>query len=332
LDNEEEFGCFKTLINKEAYFETEKKRPFIFHAVAEEELRVPDSVMEVNAMLRLADAYFPPASGLYKKGARFEEKKALLYFNFPVAAVRALAEEIEAFEQETGWKAEVNTECNPGAAEQLINSLMEMQTGIKISYYRTEGIFQATVDKLPDNASEISESFHQMTGLFLRILNKGTQPKPVQADMAVGQMEQNQAFVLIDRTFSDKPHKIYKKGIKLKDGVPGIELSFITLNAGRLYEDEIDWLMEETRWNIWINKESNQHELLKTARELFAERNIAVKKLSYLPEKACVQVACDDNATLIADGNDVWEEICDTFAKLTDAQLILNRSSRGKIL
>jgi hypothetical protein len=200
---------------------------------------------------------------------------------------------------------------------------MEMQTGIKISYYRTEGVFQATVDKLPDNASEISESFHHMTGLSLRIVNKGAQPKPVQADMVAGQMEQNQAFALIDRKFSDKPHKIYKKGIKVKDGIPGIELSFITLNVGRLYEDDIDRLMEETRWNIWINQESNQHELLKAARELFAERNIAVKKLSYLPEKACVQVACDSSATLVADGNDAWEEICDTFAKLTGAQLIL---------
>ena len=55
---------------------------------------------------------------------------------------------------------------------------------------------------------------------------------------------------------------------------------------------------------MWLNKESNQHELLKTARELFAKRDIAVKKLSYLPEKACVQVACDSSAAPIADGND----------------------------
>jgi Cft2 family RNA processing exonuclease len=323
-ESEEEFGCFKALLNKEAYFETEKRRPFIFHAVAEEELRVQDGAMEVNAMLRLADAYFPPATGLYRKGARFDEKKALLHFNFPVAAEKALAEEIEAFEQETGWKAEINTECNPGAAEQLINSLMEMQTGIKISYYRTEGVFQATVDRLPGNASAISESFHRMTGLSLRIVNKGAQPKPAQTDMTTGQMEQNRAFALIDRHFSDKPHKIYKKGIKFKDGIPGIELSFITLNAGKLYEDDIDRLMEQTRWNIWINKESNQHELLKVARELFAERSIAVKKLSYLPEKICLQAACDGSAASIADGNDVWEEICDTFDKLTGARLILS--------
>ncbi|MDR2179669.1 MAG: MBL fold metallo-hydrolase [Synergistaceae bacterium] len=322
-ENEEEFIRFKASINKEPYFETEKKRPFIFHAVDEDDFPAQDGVMEVNAMLRLADTYFPPSTGLYKKGARFEEKKVLLYFNFPVVAVKALAEEIEAFEQETGWKAEVNAECNPGAAEQLINSLMGTQTGIKISYYRTEGVFQVTVDELPDNASAISESFRHATGLSLLVVKKvkkGAQPKPAQADTAAGQMEQNQTFNLIDRYFSDKPHKLYKKGLKLKDGIPGIELSFITLNAGRLYADDIDRLMEKTRWNIWINKESNQHELLKVARELFDKENIAVKKLSYLPEKACVQAAFD--GAPLAGRDDVWEKICEAFAKLTGTQLI----------
>ena len=322
-ENENELASFRALLNKEVFFETEKKRPFIFHAIAEEELRAEDSVMEVNAMLRLVDAFFPPATGLYKKGARFEEKKTMLYFNFPPAAIRSLTEEIETFEQETGWKVEVNTECNPGAAEQLINSLMGAQVGEKISYYRTEGVFQVTVDKLPGNAAEIIENFHQLTGLALRIVNKGAHPKPVQADITAGQMEQNQTFALIDQYFSDKPHKIYKKGIKLKDGKPGIELSFITPNAGRLYEDDINRLIEKTRWSMWINKEANQHELLKAAKELFVERNIAVKKLSYLPEKACIQVACDGSAASIADWHDAWEEISDTFGKLTGAQLIL---------
>ena len=74
---------------------------------------------------------------------------------------------------------------------------------------------------------------------------------------------------------------------------------------------------------MWINKESNQHELMKAARELLAERNIAVKKLSYLPEKACVQVTCDGSFTPIAGKNDAWEEISDAYDKLTGAQLIL---------
>jgi hypothetical protein len=323
LENEEEFARFKALINKEAYFETEKKRPFIFHAVAEDELSVQGGEMEVNEMLKLTDVYFPPASGLYKKGARFEEKVALLSFNFPAVSARELAEEIEAFEQKTGWKAELNTECNPSAAEQLINSLIETQTGIKISYYRTEGVFQATVNKLPDNASEISENFHHMTGLSLRIVNKCDQPKPAGANKVPGQMEQNQTFALIDRHFSDKPHKVYKKGIKHKDGVPGIELSFITENVGRLYETDIGRLMEKTRWNIWINKESNQHELLKVARELLAGRGITAKKLSYLPEKACVQVASNVSVTPSATGNDEWEEINEIFGELTGVQLVL---------
>ena len=292
----EAFGHFRGLVNKEAFFEAEKKRPFMFHAVAEEELRAPDGAMEVNAMLGLVDAYFPPATGLYKKGARFEEKKALLYFNFPSAAAKALAEDIEAFEQETGWTAEVNAECNLSAAEQLINDLMGGQSDHKVSYFRTEGMFQAVVGAIPANADQICESFGQMSGLELRIVAKGGTPRPPQADIAAGQMEQNQAFSLIDLHFSGKPHKVYKKGIRLKDGEPGIELSFITPNAGSLYEDDIRWLAEQTRWNIWVSKASNQHELLKAARELLAARDIVARKLSFVPERACVIATCDNAA------------------------------------
>jgi hypothetical protein len=320
-ESEEGLSRFRALINMGAYFETEIKRPFMFHAVAEEDLRVQDSVMEANAMLRLADAYFPPASGLYKKGARYEEKIALLYFNFPDAAAKTLAEEIEAFELETGWKAEINTECNPGAAEQLINSLMGAQTEKKISFYRTESLFQVVAARVPEGADEICASFYQMTGLSLRIVTKGAPPAPARADKVPGQMEQNQALAFIDGHFSEKLHKIYKKSIKAKDGTPGIELSFITPAAGLLYESDIEWLMERTRWNIWVNKESNQHELLKAARELLAERDIAAKKLSWIPEKACVQAAFDGNAPLPADESGAWEEAREAFVRLTGADL-----------
>ena len=320
---EQEFELFRVLINKEQYFETEKKRPFIFHAVAEECLREQDVAMEVNAMLSLVDTYFPPETGLYKKGARFEEKITLLYFNFPIVASAALAEDLESFEHETGWKAEVNTECNLMAAEQLIGELMGAGIGKKTSYYRIENVFQVVVDVMPDNTDKISEIFRQTTGVSLRILQKGVQPKAAKTDTTIGQMEQNQALALIDRYFSDKPHRIYKKGIKLKDGRPGIELSFITPRVGNLYEDVLDRLMEETRWNIWINKESNQHELLKAAKELLSERNITAKKHSYIPEKVCVQVTLENGVYLPAVENGSWEDICETFKHLTGAELVL---------
>jgi hypothetical protein len=51
----EAFDRFRAAVNNAAFFEPEKKRPFLFHAVRPEELDVPDGAMEVNAMLKLAD-------------------------------------------------------------------------------------------------------------------------------------------------------------------------------------------------------------------------------------------------------------------------------------
>jgi len=316
-------GEFRALINKSCFFETERKRPFIYHAVAEEDLAQGDNmmgVMEVNAMLKLADSYFPQEAGLYKKGARFEEKIVLLQFNFPDTAIKALADDIESFELETGWKAEISPECNLGAAEQLIASLLGNKADMKISFYRTEGVFQVTTDSVPADADEVSESFSKITGLSLRFGGKVLQQKPVQADKAMGQMEQNQVFALIDKHFSDTPHRVYKKSLKQRDGLPGIELSFITPNAGRLYESDIDRLMEITRWSMWVNKEANQHELLKAARELLAQRGIAFKKVSFIPERACVSVAFDGGDAHAVDSG-AWGDACDEFTKMTGSEL-----------
>ena len=315
-------AAFRDALNKEPYFEVERKRPFIYHAVAIESIDLPSGVMEVNAMLKLADEFFPKETGLYRKGARFEEKKVLLYFNFPITAINSLTREIEEFEETTGWKTEISMECNLGAAEQLIGSFFDDTTEFKISYYRNEKTFKATVDSVPDNTSEICRDFQKITGLTLDISVKGELQKPVQTDKAKGQMEQNQVFSLIDKTFSGTTHKVYKKSIKVRDNQAGIELSFITSNVGRLYEDKIKRLSEITYWPIWVNKETNQHELLKVTRDLLASHDIVPKKLSYIGEKTAVIISFLENELPIDIYSLEWQNICSEYMKLTGAELL----------
>ena len=61
-----------------------------------------EKYMEVNKMLSMVDDYFPPETGLYKKGARFDQKITLLFFNFPITAVTKYKDKIAEFESETG--------------------------------------------------------------------------------------------------------------------------------------------------------------------------------------------------------------------------------------
>ncbi|MCL1914229.1 MAG: MBL fold metallo-hydrolase [Eubacteriaceae bacterium] len=317
----DELQAFRGLINTGNYFETEIKRPFVFHAVDPDSLEAPEEAMEVNAMLALVDNYFPADSGLYKKGARHDEKIALLSFNFPLAAQKAYSEEIAAFEQESKWKTQINAECNPAAAEVLINRLIENHAGTKVSYFRTEGYFQATVGQLPKDALAIQAAFSGMTGLQLRIATREA-PKQVQLNAGKDQMEQNQVFALIDQRFSGKTHKIYKKSIKARDGITGLELSFITPMAGSLYRDELNSLTKESGWPMWVNNASNQHELLKIAKELLENEDIITKKISFMPDTASVQVSLDSPVWDI-DGK--WASISSDFYEMTCAKLLLKQ-------
>ena len=66
----------------------DKKRPFIYMPRTQEEIIKPSKpqAMEVNKMLDLVKKYFPPETGLYKKGAIHDASIALLFFTFPKMA------------------------------------------------------------------------------------------------------------------------------------------------------------------------------------------------------------------------------------------------------
>jgi len=117
-----------------------------------------EDYMEVNKMLALVDEFFPIESGLYKKGAKFDEKITLLYFNFPAVASK-YSQQIESFEKETNWKISVNDECNVSAAQDLIFKLVEKDLSpqnvriSKVSYFPIENCFKVKVssDELISN-------------------------------------------------------------------------------------------------------------------------------------------------------------------------------------
>ncbi|MDR1541589.1 MAG: MBL fold metallo-hydrolase [Clostridiales bacterium] len=286
---------FRLRLNASAYFETEKKRPFIYHSVNEADLPSADAdVMEVNEALRQVKVFFPAQSGLYKSGARFDDKIILLCFDFPAVQAVEAKKQIEEYEKLTGWHIEVNQECRPAAAELLVEKILQLARPSdsvmtkRLSFYRTENYFLLTMSKPLDNFKEISGAFFEQTGIMLK-----------QADMAdkvnapisnsSSRMEQNQALGLIDREFSNAPHKLYKKSLKRRDGAEGIELSFITKAAGEKYRDLIDKLESRTLWNIWVNPTANQHELIKVAGECLIASGIPYRKISYIPDKDVIQ-------------------------------------------
>lgn len=269
------------LLTESKYFTPDKRRPFLFRVVPEHELEKEDEPMEVNQMLNLVEDFLPPESGLYKKGARFEEKVTLLYFNFPPIASKTYRDKINEFEELTGWTVEINEEYNLEAVENALYRILPEGHYMEgnMSFYRDKGSVRIDMGGLQvDERRQIATEFKELTGLDLVIddsASKAVSPPPAAKS---GQMEQNQAFALIDEAFAGAKHRVYKKSLKRDGTNTFMELSFITPQVGELYLDRIGYLEAETGWDIRINPNANQNELTKLARRLLERNRLYLKK------------------------------------------------------
>ncbi|HZJ57130.1 MAG TPA: MBL fold metallo-hydrolase [Clostridia bacterium] len=324
--SEEDTRDVMNAISQSLYFEQDYRRPFLFRPVSQdsinEQLQEMEGPMEVNQMLGLVDEYFPPQTGLYRRGARFDEKIVLLYFKFPLIAQREFKDKFQEFESITGWKVQINEEYNLEAAEDLLHTLMPTQIDWsgKLSYYRLEGVFKTAIEGDID-LGKVCEDFEARTGLPLIIEDgKGSLPlEPVSATH--GQMEQNKAFQIIDEAFAGKPVRVYKKGLKRDGDTPYIELAFITPEIGEKWQHLIEELETQTWWNIRINPSPNQNEVLRLARRLLEGEGLLLRR-----NPSFIQI---DQAVRVTPAEpwdpEVLEEIKDVFAGETGYTLVVSK-------
>lgn len=296
--SEERVTEYRNILNNTSYFTPNSRRLFLYHPVKEEELIQEDTEMEMNDMLNFANSIFPKEAGLYKTGARYDDKIALLYFNFPNKAKKLYKNEIETIEKETGWKVEINDDCNQGAVEELIYSLLPSGAMIdKLSYYRDKEYFSIDLNKDIKDTSKIQEEFEKLTEMKLIIGSKEYIKEEISLEFKSmeNSMEQNKAFNIIDKAFSDKKHKLFKKSKKVLGNTPYIELSFISPQIGELYRSIIEQLEKEIRWNITINQNPNQNEIIKIAKFLIRRKEIHIaKNPSIFTNEAMVKISLDE--------------------------------------
>ena len=288
---EKELTLFRGLLQQERFFQPDNRRLFLYHPLPEEEVwaRQAPTVMEVNEMLALAGKYFPAGSGLYKKGARFDEKIALLIFNFPSVEVPRCAGKLEAFTAETGWKVQTNSQCNISALKPLLARLLEAERRLlkKVSFFEMQQAVKAELSAAPSQAEELERRFKEATGLELLLEYPGRETpvlSAVQGDEEAlagrglaGQprMEQNAALALISAAFEGAPHQPCRKGIKSDGAGKFIELGFISRQVGERYRPTLDALQVESGWRIALSPHPNQNELIQKALDLVEEAGLS---------------------------------------------------------
>lgn len=278
--NLDEIRAFMDMLSQSSYFEPDAKRPFLFRPLPPDEVKKCElQYMELNQMLSKVDEFFPPSTGLYKKGARHDEGIAILYFDFPPVAEKKYGDDIKRFEAETGWKVELNQEYNMDSIERAIYSILPKDVYIdgKISYYRDQK--KVKVKLMGEyNLGEVINTFYDITGLTLDVNDTSSTRQNTPPSAQPGQMEQNAAFSMIDEAFRNVRHRLYKKGLKQDDTGSYIELSFISPEIGISYDDLIKDLSSRTRWDIRISPNPNQNEILKCIKQILFKKGLYTKK------------------------------------------------------
>lgn len=310
---------------KSAYFSPNAHRLFLFHANTEEEVRenlAPKvkTNQEIEAFIR---EYFPTFP--YKKiGYYPASQKVVLAFDYPDAVDKnAFLQQAQEFTKASGWDVELSPSMNFSAATLLIGTLLG-NYNLKISYFAERKIFTVQANSPMDDLHAISDetkrkaaqTFRETTGWQLLSSNSLTKAgdaagnlmenlaeNPIEnpaekkklfipdKNIAAQPLEQNMALYCTEQTFSDCPHRIYKKSIKNDAEGKYLELSFITPEVGLRYQEQLSDLTNQIGWRVKLSDSVNQNELFKQAHILCAKYGLALKQNpSYLPGQRSVQI------------------------------------------
>lgn len=285
---EEDVAAFLAALSASPYFSPDERRPFLYRPVADADLLDAKSAggpMEVNAMLALVSGMFPPEARIYRKGARFAEKTALLFFTFPRMAEFRYGALLRAFEERTGWKVRINkypdTTAIPGFLAGLLGA--ERTLMVESSYFLHANRFRALLAAPPSDPAGVAARFREETGIELVFAYPGaesvaTPPLPMDGETEMDRMEQNAAFALIDHAFSAEAQRPSRRGIKNDQWGKLIELAFITPSVGERHAALMRSLEKETGWRIRVGDSVNQMELAGIVVELLAAAGIKPMK------------------------------------------------------
>lgn len=258
-------AAFGGALSATPYFAPDGRKPFLYRPMPDAD---PATVagdtgpMEVNAMLALVSGAFPPEARIYRKGARFAEKIALLSFAFPGIARSRYDGHIRAFEEKTGWTVEVNRYPDSSAIPAFLSELLGAERSILVggSSYQHLNLFKAALSAPPSDPGGVVARFREETGIDLALEYPGMTtdpPPPPEGAAAVeegNRMEQNAALALLDRAFAEEPDRPSRRGVKNDQYGKLIECMFVTPAIGGRHAERLSALERETGWRIRVSR------------------------------------------------------------------------------
>ncbi|MDE3090087.1 MAG: ParB N-terminal domain-containing protein, partial [Chloroflexota bacterium] len=173
---------------------------------------------------------------------------------------------VDADENATQWKIEMDPEANQGALAMLARETLPREWEILKgpSIYREEKRVAVTARGAGD-LTRACEQFRATSGYRLSVtLADASATDSVAGAPAIGALEINAALGLIRAQLAGST--LYRASLKGNE----IVLSFISPQVGKRHREKIEELARTTGWSLTINPQPNQNAILQIAQELIA--------------------------------------------------------------
>ncbi|MBL8149430.1 MAG: MBL fold metallo-hydrolase [Blastocatellia bacterium] len=275
---------------------------------------------EVSKIVRQRFAAEP---GLYKVGINKSSRSITVRFYFPKIAISHHKQTLEEITKETGWLVEISPSVHQeelsktalatipeGWQPQSVSIMLDRELVIVKVLHGDSRLFD-----------DIDRKFQEKTGFRLEIQNPNVisvttnTTEATASNKVIQRLEINAAYTRIKEAFSNQPHQLLKVGLKGET----IELTFITPEIGKLYEEMLNKLSEEIGYALQVRQSPDQIKLQQTAKEILSRKYNLIGEPSVNLARHEITVKLSSNNT---DSNSILE-LKKQFYSLTGWELLV---------
>ncbi|MFY9224593.1 MAG: MBL fold metallo-hydrolase [Blastocatellia bacterium] len=227
-------------------------------------------------------------SGLYKVSINKSSRSVSAKFYFPKPVLARHKETLEKLTQETGWLVEISPsvhqeELQKAALAQLPKDWQVASSSIMLDK-ETVMLKIAAYSPYDEPWLEtIKSSFQTQTGFNLELQFPTIQISNNTIVTNNTKLEINAAYSKIKEVFGQKPHPLIKVGLKGE----AIELTFITPEIGKRYEELMKEVAELIGYKLQYRLTPDQNKLQQTVKDLIA----SYASLGFLATEPSVNLA-----------------------------------------
>lgn len=231
------------------------------------------------------------------------QRMMILHFHFPEKAQGRYDDSMREISEQTGWTVKISPQANQQSLDEAATELV-LAAGLsvsKVSILPDEPVVRVKVAGDPSSEAQaaLAAAYLERTGRRLELVGSFSPPSspsslpggtPATKVSLGDRLEQNQAFALVQASFSEIGVQLYRCG--RKDGPQGssLELGFISPQVASRHGALIDQLEARTGWPIVVRQQPNPIAITEATRETVPPSWGFTGQPSLFTDKATVQV------------------------------------------